>query len=270
MYYKDKLYPDLDYFILINLITFWPEINSPVFYFIFSGWFSIDLKSHIRVQGCQKILMIIGNAVFRKSSKHMICEPALILKINPFMVEFLSLKLIYSQKGVNTASFLDYKVAKAFASLRPSEYFWGFTWQPSSNSMGSQSPSDFIWPKFNNSLFIFLDDIGISTSAKKSSFTPSSWHICTIYNTSHQYLNRQHSKYAFKLKVSCFNCIFLHAIESTMCCTTLCCFPGPWDKPLLSKVPESENHCLKRKKVACTKPISLSYYTDDDYKLCIQ
>ena len=89
------------------------------------------------------------------------------------MVEFLSLKLIYSQKGVNTASFLDYKVAKAFASLRPSEYFWGFTWQPFSNAMGSQSPSDFIWPKFNNSLFIFLDDIWI-TSRRES------WHVPSV------------------------------------------------------------------------------------------
>jgi len=167
MYYKDKLYPDLDYFILINLITFWPEINSPVFYSIFSGWFPINLKSHIRVQGCQKTPMIRGNAVFRKSSKHMICEPALILKINPFVVEFLSLKSIYSQKGVNTASFLDYKVAKAFAGLRPSGYFWGFTWQPFSNAMGSQSPSDFIWPKFNNSLFTFLDDIWITSRREK-------------------------------------------------------------------------------------------------------
>jgi hypothetical protein len=32
MYYKDKLYLDLDYFILINLITFWPEINSPILF----------------------------------------------------------------------------------------------------------------------------------------------------------------------------------------------------------------------------------------------
>jgi hypothetical protein len=33
--------------------------------------------------------------------------------------------------------------------------------------MGSQSPSDFIWPKFNNSLFIFQDDIWITSRREK-------------------------------------------------------------------------------------------------------
>ena len=89
---------------------------------------------------------------------------------------------------------------------------------------------------------------------QKSGFIPFSWHICTIYGTSHQYLNRQHSRYYFTLKVTCFDWIFFCAIENTTCCTTSCHFPGPWDKPLLLKVSESENHCLKRKKAACTEP----------------
>ena len=87
---------------------------------------------------------------------------------------------------------------------------------------------------FRNIIWIYLWGV------LKRGFVPSSWHIYTIYNTFHQNLNRQNSRYAFKLKVSCFDWIFLHDIESTTCCVTPCHFHGLWDKPFFQRFQSSK------------------------------
>ena len=80
--------------------------------------------------------------------------------------------------------------------------------------------------------------------------------MCAIYKASYRNLSRQNYRYAFKLNISSFDRNFLPANKSTTHCAMSCRFPGLCDKPLLTKVSESKNHCLKRKKAACSEPTS--------------
>src|SRR5882762_1199957 len=84
--------------------------------------------------------------------------------------------------------------------------------------------------------------------------------MCAIYKASYRNLSRQNYRYAFKLNISSFDRNFLPANKSTTRCAMSCRFPGLCDKPLLTKVSESKNHCLKRKKAACSEPSINRYW----------
>ena len=109
------------------------------------GWLPVAFGNSDQIpEECQNVPTIRGNAVFRNSPNHTICKPALIQTNKPtcqgtawpnmgrgyhLWLNFWVWRWFTTGRGVQPP-LLDYKSAKAAASLELSTYFPGSTQQP--------------------------------------------------------------------------------------------------------------------------------------------